>query len=724
MVEYLADHAASTTVLALLTARHDEPSAARPLLDALGVRGSLRLLRLTPLDRDEVGEMAADLLGEPVSAALVDLLHERSEGVPLLVEELVSALQGSAGLRPGPGGVEAVDAAAQVLPGSVAETVRVRLGSLDGDHRAVLETAAVFGRSFDWRRLAAASQRSEAVVLDALRVGADVHLLESDPVRPGELRFRHALIRDAVTAAMFPPQRVLLGRRALDVLLETVEHDDASDEDVALAVELAVLCDDHQTAARLAMRAAWRAFDGWSLATTERWLARARRYAGTDPALLVEIDQLQIRVGGMVGRVDVVRTVGGALLARVPQDAYETRLDVHLRLAQVAAENGDVAETRRQLDVAQPWLAVTEDPCALTRHALWSTVASIGEHDLDQARAHALRTIELARPYDDQVDLHCAALMQLGRAALPDVAEARRLWQEGRAVATDHGLRLWRGRLLAELGGLAVTDLEGDVELEEALTLAHEAGAVELAQRVELLRAELALLRGRTADTAAHLDAADRIAARGTVVAPTRARAARAARAAGRGAGPPRQRRGVPHRTRPRRAGGRRPRRRSRAAPAPDGGTVPRPAAPYDHLLGLLADGSPDPAEDLGLLGRSLHAARTAIIAAGAGQVAEAVAALAESALLLEPAPFLRAFAVRLVAPSVVGPPSAVGAAGGGRRGDGCATCSVTPLPRSTGPAWHVRPTPAGRCCATPASPYPGGSPPRPAYRRTCAPSA
>ncbi len=64
VVEYLADHASSTRVLAALTSRHDEPSAARPLLDALGARGALRALRLTPLDRDQVGELAADLLGD------------------------------------------------------------------------------------------------------------------------------------------------------------------------------------------------------------------------------------------------------------------------------------------------------------------------------------------------------------------------------------------------------------------------------------------------------------------------------------------------------------------------------------------------------------------------------------------------------------------------------------------------------------------------------------
>ena len=172
VVEYLADHASSTGVLAVLTSRHDEPSAAsRPVLDALGARGSLRALRLTPLDRDQVGEMAADVLGEPVSPALGDLLHERSEGVPLLVEELLAALQGSHGLVPGPAGLEAAPAAAQVLPSSVADTVRVRLSSLPDDQRQVLETASVFGRSFDWRRLGPVAQRDQADVLDALRVG-------------------------------------------------------------------------------------------------------------------------------------------------------------------------------------------------------------------------------------------------------------------------------------------------------------------------------------------------------------------------------------------------------------------------------------------------------------------------------------------------------------------------------------------------------------------------
>jgi ATP/maltotriose-dependent transcriptional regulator MalT len=652
VVEYVADHAASTEVLAVLTSRNDEPGAARPVLEALGARASLRLLRLTPLDRDEVGELAVDLLGEPVAPALVQLLHERSEGVPLLVEELVTALRDADGLRPGPGGLDAAESAALVLPGSVADTVRVRLTALADDHRTVLETAAVFGRSFDWRRLAPVAQRPEAVVLEALRVGAEVHLLEADPARAGELRFRHALIRDAVAAATFPPQRTLLARRALDALLATTAPEDARDEEIALAVQLAALCDDHAVAAGLAMRAAWRAFDGWSLGTTERWLTRARRYAGTDPALLLEIDQLQIRVAGMVGRVDVVRTVGGALLARLPADDAEVRLDVHLRLAQAAAEEGAQEELREHLAIAQPLLATTHDACAVTRHALWSTVAGIGGGDLEEARRHGRRTIELAEPYDDQVDLHCAALMQLGRAALPDVTEARRLWQESLDLADRHTLRLWRGRLLAELAGLAVVDLEGDAELEEALALAHEAGAVELAQRVEVLLAELALLRGHPDETARHLDAADAIAARGTVAAPTRRRATelRGLLDALRGSPVPadasRCRRGVAALAADDLAAA-----QTLAAP---GRPEARQAATYDHLLGLLVESAPAPGAELGRVGAGLGAARRAIAAAAAGSAGEARTVLVEAHRLLEPAPWLQAFAVRLAARAVV----------------------------------------------------------------------
>lgn len=654
VVEYLADHAASTCVLALLTSRNDEPAPARPLLDALGARGSVQILRLPTLGRAQVAELATGLLGGPVSPGLVELLHERSEGVPLLVEELVAALQESHGLVTGPQGTEAAEAAAVVLPASVADAVRVRLGALPSQERQVLETAAVFGRAFDWRRLPPLAGLDEGVVLQALRAATDGNLVEADPVRPGELRFRHALIRDAVAAATFPPQRSLLARRALDELMTEVAGEDAEDEQLALAIGVATQADDREAAARLAIRLAWRANNRWSLATAERRLSEARRYAGTDPALLVEIDVLQLRVASAVGRLDVVRAIGGALLTRIGEEDPESRLETLLRLGQVEAEDGSWEQSRRQLAAARPLLGRTTDHCHHTRLEVWSAVADIAAGSPDTARRHAVRAIELAEAYDDEVDLVCASLVHLGRLAMPDLVEARAHWQRGLHIATDHGLRLWRGRLLTELGGAALADLHGDEELEEALALAGEAGALELAQRVGLLRAELALLRARTDEAAEHLDDAEGAAGRTEVVSPTRDRALalRGLLAALRRGELPA---GAPATVRALAALAEDdlPSARSIAEVADQ-----RPAAPlrpYRALLDLLADPAPHPEGTPlpGVLGAGLSSAQRAAGDARRGETASAAALLAEAAAALRDAPLLGALVVRLLTPAV-----------------------------------------------------------------------
>jgi len=80
--------------------------------------------------------------------------------------------------------------------------------------------------------------------------------------------------------------------------------------------------------------------------------------------------------------------------------------------------------------------------------------------------------------------------------------------------------------MLAELATLAVPELAGHDELAVAALGAREAGAVELAQRVDLLRAELALLSGRPDQAEDHLAEAAQSAGETTVAAATRRRAA------------------------------------------------------------------------------------------------------------------------------------------------------------------------------------------------------
>src|SRR4051794_19331542 len=92
-VEYLADAAEPLALLIVMTARDDEGPDARRLIRALAARGSIRLVRIAPFDADAVRDLAELRLGEPVTQRLLDLLVERSEGLPLFVEELLAALE-------------------------------------------------------------------------------------------------------------------------------------------------------------------------------------------------------------------------------------------------------------------------------------------------------------------------------------------------------------------------------------------------------------------------------------------------------------------------------------------------------------------------------------------------------------------------------------------------------------------------------------------------------
>lgn len=506
VVEYLADHAAAARLLLLVTTREEEGPASRRLLRALAARGSAVVLEPAPLDAAATGALAQACLDAPVVPALAGLLTERADGIPLLVEELLSALDSAGALVPTPVGVDVRPGSESILPASVADAVLTRLRRLPDEERRVLEAAAVLGRVFDWERLAGIVQLPEADVAAALQAGAQLHLLDEDPLRPGALRFRHALLRDGVLSSALPPTRTWLTRRAVDALLD---GDDTGarvvERDLPLAVELAERCGDMPLAARLALVAAVRSFDRWELGAAERWIAQARRLAGVDDELVVEIDVHHLRVAASVGRPDVVRRLGAALLTRA-QAGDDLRLEVQLRLAQVALQEGCWKEGEAYLRSAATLLEHSQDPCARTRYELWCGVSLLHQGKPDQALDRMGRAIQAATPHDDQADLICSALLHTGRARLPDVDAARRAWAQGLELATHRGMRVWRGRLLAELAASRAAELGGGEELTEAGLIATEAGAVDLLRRVSLLHAELALACGRPADAEHHLE--------------------------------------------------------------------------------------------------------------------------------------------------------------------------------------------------------------------------
>ena len=184
-------------VLVIGSYRSDELRRGHPIrrLRAELRRGRrLRELVVEPLDAIQTAALAEQLLGRPAAPALAAMLHDRSQGVPFFIEELVDALKGSDVLVGGGGTLEVVRRADLPLPETVRDAVLLRAERLSAIAREALEVAAVAGVRFDLGlvvELAGAdgfeeAMRSGFVVEDASGRGV----------------FRHALTRDAIYGAV------------------------------------------------------------------------------------------------------------------------------------------------------------------------------------------------------------------------------------------------------------------------------------------------------------------------------------------------------------------------------------------------------------------------------------------------------------------------------------------------------------------------------------------
>ncbi len=201
---HLAGRIANRPVLIAGAYRSDELYPSLPLRDLRARLLAQRLaeeVRLPRLGVDQTATMTSATLGRPVPAQLVAAIHERTDGIPLHVEEFLAAIDESS-LTTQPGA--AIQAAA--VPDTLSDAVLSRARRLTAPTRDVASAAAVIGRSFDFDLLIAVTDAGPDEVAGALR-----ELREAYFVLPGAdavtFDFRHALIRDTLYADTGLPQR-------------------------------------------------------------------------------------------------------------------------------------------------------------------------------------------------------------------------------------------------------------------------------------------------------------------------------------------------------------------------------------------------------------------------------------------------------------------------------------------------------------------------------------
>jgi DNA-binding CsgD family transcriptional regulator/tetratricopeptide (TPR) repeat protein len=199
LVVFLAHNVEDLPMLLLATYRADEPASAprvRRLADGVRRSGSALALELGPLPRQELAELLAAQVDDPLPAALTDAIAARSEGNPFYAEELLAASEER--------GVE--------LPQRLRDVLLQRVAGLDETTEGLLRVAAAAGRDVEYSLLCAAADLPEPQVRESLREAVAQGVLAAEPGTES-VRFRHALLAEAVYATILPGERQELHAR-------------------------------------------------------------------------------------------------------------------------------------------------------------------------------------------------------------------------------------------------------------------------------------------------------------------------------------------------------------------------------------------------------------------------------------------------------------------------------------------------------------------------------
>ena len=209
----LVDMCASHRVMLVVCARPEAAPAWPPLQHC-------SQLVLRALSRAQVAELVRALArADTLDAELATLMHARTDGVPLFVEELSRSLleQGHVGVEGGTLVPRAGMVAASV-PGSVEAVVRARLDRLDEEAQELLRVASVVGREFERRMLDALFDDALAVSDMLAELVAQGLVQQTRVVPEPAYRFRHLLTQVVAYESLLLKQRRGLHQRVGEII--------------------------------------------------------------------------------------------------------------------------------------------------------------------------------------------------------------------------------------------------------------------------------------------------------------------------------------------------------------------------------------------------------------------------------------------------------------------------------------------------------------------------
>ncbi|MEV6386053.1 AAA family ATPase [Streptomyces sp. NPDC051773] len=174
----------------------------RPLLAELDRLRTVRRIELPRFNRAEVGHQLAGILATEPEPERVDEIFDRSDGNAFFVEELA---------------VAAHDGGCPGLTDSLRDLLLVRVERLPEDAQRIARLVAEGGSTVEYALLAAVAGLPEDDLIEALRAAVGANILLAAPGDDG-YRFRHSLVREAVSDDLLPGERSRLNRRYAEAL--------------------------------------------------------------------------------------------------------------------------------------------------------------------------------------------------------------------------------------------------------------------------------------------------------------------------------------------------------------------------------------------------------------------------------------------------------------------------------------------------------------------------
>jgi class 3 adenylate cyclase/predicted ATPase len=461
-------------------------------------------LTLNRLGEREAAGIIARLVGsKALPADVLAEIVERTDGIPLFVEEMTKAVLEAESEGAARRTVAAVPSPALAVPASLHASLMARLDRL-GPAKEVAQIGSAIGREFSHALLALVARKSEAELGSALDRLVQAGLLFRQGVPPhASYLFKHALVQDAAYGTMLrEPRRALHARIAEALESRFAETSESQPEILARHCTEAGLI---EKAAGLWGKAGQRSLDRSALVEAAAQLTRALEQIATlpgTPALRREQIKLQVAL------ITPLIHVKGYAAAETKTAAKQARLLIEQAealgepseeplllfsvlyafwVANFGAFNGDVCR-----DLAAQFLALAEKqratvPLMIGHRIVGSSLLFTG--DIAEGRGHFDQALALYDPAEHRslatrfgqdtrmtlLSYRSLALWLLGcpEAALSDADEALKNSREiGQAATLMFALRITQTTY-----GLCGNRVATAAHAQELVALAEEKGA-------------------------------------------------------------------------------------------------------------------------------------------------------------------------------------------------------------------------------------------------------